>query len=385
MGQQSIRKKRKLPKREAFDFQETSPGMDIPIPGSETFISPSEVLSPFTMGSGRTNKYSNPITVGTPTLHGKSRSRHHVNRPLTRPSENFAERLQRVLSNNDDYETSEDDFMILHSILPTLDHNDNNLDNSSKGNSSLDNVVPDENTLPQQQQQTQFHSYQQRHHYKQSQQQQPHQSNPNNNDTTNNERKYKVIPRKVKSKDNHHNNNDDDKDVEDKNMKNDNVDTKICMPDEKKLVDSKAQVVIKHEDIPLLAGKLPCLTDLLSPSSTLSDNDDLFRLTEIEDDDEDDKNNDEYDEDDDDYVDEDYEEDEEEEKEEGRERLSPLMQRPQQPCIQFQLSERIQKKLNKRKRSPKQLSDTLERLRMEARLEWICSTLLEKTSKKQQQ
>ncbi|KAI7853296.1 hypothetical protein BDC45DRAFT_510880 [Circinella umbellata] len=335
--QTSIRKKRKLPKRDVSDFKEFSPDINVPIPGSETWISPTAIDSPNDFFPTRTNK-NNHITVGTPT---KSRFRHYT-KPLSRPSENFSERLQRSLNDiNNSIDSGgncetlfDDDFMAGHSIVPIRQDD----------TSSPDFFVPDENSLPEQTYEQQRHEQLQRY-------------NTLNTMTknSNHQPKYNVIPKQVK--DDAHQGNVNNKNME--RNEHSRADTpNICLPDEKKLMDTEVQVVIKQlteENEDFLSTHSPSpqqqLQELFFSHIPSSSSVCIPRY---------------YDDDLIDSVEE--HRPKEQDLENPTSLLSPLLS-PQQ-IIQIPVSERIQTKLNKRKRQPKLLSVILGHLRKEGLLEW---------------
>ena len=333
--QPSIRKKRKLPKRDVSELKESSPDINVPIPGSETWISPTAIDSPNDFFSTRSNNKNNHITVGTPT---KSRSRHY-SKPLSRPSENFAERLQKAFSgvsksanSGGDYETLfDDDFMARHSIVPILE---------SQGDpSSPDELVPDENSLPEQTRQQQDY----------------HQKKPYNiiNTMTMNincEPKYNVIPRQIKNDDHQGN-------VDNKNMKKSEHfstdSSNICLPDEKILTDTKVLVVkqLTKENEDSLSAH-PLMPQRPQPQQLLQG----LLVSRI-------PNCDSG------LTDSSGEHSSKEQEQDELTRTSSSLPSPQQ-IIQIPVSERIQTKLNKRKRRPSSLSPILGHLRKEGLLEW---------------
>ncbi|KAG2225934.1 hypothetical protein INT45_006630 [Circinella minor] len=345
--QPSIRKKRKLPKRDVSDLKEFSPDINVPIPGSETWISPTAIDSPNDFFPTRSNNKNNHITVGTPT---KSRSRHY-SKPLSRPSENFSERLQRAFNDiNNSIDSGgncetllDDDFMNRHSIVPIYERQNDT--------SSPDFLIPDENSLPEQTHEQQHHDQLQRY-------------NILNTMTKNNnyEPKYNVIPKQVKD-DAHQG------DVNNKNMKKNEhfrADTSnICLPDEKKLMDTKVQVMIKqlteeNEDFLLTRppGPLPQQQQLQELLFSRTPSSSSVYIPSYDDDD-----------DDDDLIDSAEEHRSKEQDLENSTSLLSSLPSPQQ-IIQIPVSERIQTKLNKRKRQPKSSSAILGHLRKKGLLEW---------------
>ncbi|KAI8144229.1 hypothetical protein BJV82DRAFT_79857 [Fennellomyces sp. T-0311] len=129
-----VRRKRKLLKQKQYDPTENSPDIDVPVPGSETLVSPSACDSP----SFHYRKRASPVTVGTPKI--ESRTRQYA-KPLNRPSENFAERLNRVIDNDDE-------FLSKHLIVPTLDDDDSRIGNNDENEPPRTDEQPRYNVIP---------------------------------------------------------------------------------------------------------------------------------------------------------------------------------------------------------------------------------------------
>ncbi|KAI9497226.1 hypothetical protein BDB00DRAFT_784952 [Zychaea mexicana] len=303
MDNSANRKKRKLPKRGALELREYSPDIDVPIPGSETFISPSALDSPSFPQSRRPGS---PITVGTPT--GSKRDRQYA-KPLTKPSKNFAERLQHV---TDLGGSAEDEFLTQHSILPKFDSDSTTTPSSSFFSSQASiNDILDENTRP------------------------------DANVDAKDESKYRVIPRKVNNL---------------AFAKKLHADVQV-LP-EKKLVDTAVQVVVKSSftnpciPMSLLLPSSPPIPQLKEPlqdspkpppsptTSVSSCENGLADLAEIQ------------------------------QQQQQQQQFKQMRQQEMQQPIPIQVSTRIQTRLSKRKIRSKS-SNTLDELRAVGMLDWI--------------